>query len=70
MRRNWYALVLVSGKRLSLGISLVRSTVHKIYGEDDEADDLEMTVPQLTRDVKAIQLLKSSKAVKNLGLFF
>ena len=37
--------------------------------EDNEADDLEMTVPQLTRKAKTIQLLKSSKAVKNLGLF-
>ena len=45
LRRNWYALVLVSGKRLSLGISLVGRTVRKIYGEDDEADDLEMTAP-------------------------
>ena len=37
--------------------------------DDDEADDLEMTAPQLTGDTKAIQLIKSSKAVKNLGLF-
>ena len=28
-----------------------------------------MTVPQLTGDSKAVQLLKSSKAVENLGLF-
>ena len=28
-----------------------------------------MTVPQLTGDAKAIKLLKSSKAVENLGLF-
>ena len=28
-----------------------------------------MTVPQLTDDAKVIQLLKSSEAVKNLGLF-
>ena len=28
-----------------------------------------MTVPQLTGDTKAIQKLKSSKTVENLGLF-
>ena len=37
--------------------------------EDDKIDDLEMTVPQLTRGAKAIQLLKANKAVKNLELF-
>ena len=31
--------------------------------EEDELDDLEMTAPQLTEDAKAIQLLKSSKAL-------
>ena len=36
---------------------------------DDELDNLEMTVPQLTGDAKAIKLLKSSKAMENLGLF-
>ena len=34
-----------------------------------ELDSLEMTVLQLMGDAKAIKLLKSSKAVKNLGLF-
>jgi hypothetical protein len=34
-----------------------------------ELDNLEMTVPQLTGDAKAIKRLKSSEAVKNLGLF-
>ena len=34
-----------------------------------ELDSLEMTVPQLTGDAKAIQLLKLSNAVENLGLF-
>ena len=37
--------------------------------EEDEMDNGEMTVPQLTGDAQAIQLLKSSEAVKNLGLF-
>ena len=32
-------------------------------------DILGMTVPQLTGNTKAIKLLKSSEAVKNLGLF-
>ena len=36
---------------------------------DEELDSLEMTVPQLTGDAKAIKRLKSSEAVKNLGLF-
>ena len=36
---------------------------------NEKLDQLEMTVPQLTGVTKAIKLLKSSKAVKNLGLF-
>ena len=36
---------------------------------DKELDSLEMTVPQLTGDAKAIKLLKSSEDLKNLGLF-
>jgi len=36
---------------------------------DEELDNLKITVPQLTGDAMAIQRLKSSKAVKNLGLF-
>ena len=36
---------------------------------DEELDHLEMTVPQLTGDTKTIKLLRSSKAVKNPGLF-
>ena len=37
---------------------------------DEELDNIEMmTVPQLLGDAKTIELLKSSKAVKNLGLF-
>ena len=35
----------------------------------DKLDNLEMTVPQLTGDTKAIKLLKSSEAVGKLGLF-
>ena len=33
---------------------------------DDELDGLEMTLPQLMGNAKAIQLLKSSEAVENL----
>ena len=37
---------------------------------DEELDNIEMmTVPQLLGDTKTIKLLKSSEAVKNLGLF-
>ena len=36
---------------------------------DEELDQLEMMVPQLTGDAKVIKLLKFSEAVKNLGLF-
>ena len=36
---------------------------------DKELDSLKMTVPQLTGDAMTIKRLKSSKAVKNLGLF-
>ena len=36
---------------------------------NEELDSLEMMVPQLTEYAKAIKLLKSSEAVKNLGLF-
>ena len=36
---------------------------------NEELDDLVMTVPQLSGDAKAIKRLKSSEAVKNLGLF-
>ena len=35
----------------------------------NELDDLGMMVPQLSANTKAIQLLKYSKAVKNLGLY-
>ena len=41
----------------------------EVEDEDDEPDDMEMMVTQLTGDAKTIQLLKSGKAVKNLGLF-
>ena len=34
--------------------------------EGDELDNLKMTVPQLSGNAKAIQHLKSSKAVENL----
>ena len=34
-----------------------------------ELDQLEMMVPQLTGDTKAIKLLRSRDAIKNLGLF-
>ena len=37
--------------------------------DNDELDDLEITVPQLSGDAKAIQLLRSSEAVKHLRLF-
>ena len=36
---------------------------------NNKLDGLEMTVPHLTGNAKAIQLLKSSKALKNLGPF-
>ena len=36
---------------------------------DKELNTLGMTVPQITGDAEAIKLLKSSKAVKNPGLF-
>ena len=36
---------------------------------DDKLDNIEMMVPQLTGNAKVIKLLKSSEAVKNLGLF-
>ena len=58
-------------------MGLQRCPKHKEKGDkevdneedDDVADDLEMTVPKSTGDAKAIQLLRSSKGVKNLGLF-
>ena len=37
--------------------------------ENDELDELEMIAPQLSGNTKSIQLLKSSEAVKKLGLF-
>ena len=36
---------------------------------DDKLNGLEITVPQLTGNAKAIWLVKLSEAVKNLGLF-
>ena len=36
---------------------------------DDELDDLEMMASQLSGDAKVIQLLRYSKAVKNVGLY-
>ena len=37
--------------------------------EDDELDVLEIMVPQLIGDTNTIKFLKSSEAVRNLGLF-
>ena len=42
--------------------------VEGVEQRDDKLNSLEMTVPQLTGDTKAIQLLKLSEAVENLGL--